>query len=910
VGILAAVTANLSAADAPRIPPAAPLAPIPFHQSFGSDPLDPAWKVDVSQNNTITGTTDGLRIAASVNTYAHLERLLGVDFVRAACSLKPAGGISWVSSLFLYWDARNWCQVSVLENEPSYYAVQLIDGQLHEHRRPLPAKADWYRVAIALGADCLRFQSSADGRSWTNLLVLDRPEEWMDKAPALLVIGKGFSRDQGEQHFLAPDLDNDYSERGAQTVSWVRNVSVEPTPSADLHWSEAELREFTVAGRDPLGEAELAAKGDPSFDSVSRHFPPLKHPREALGVKDGPDEFVVLPDGSLDFAGTTGSFLIGTPPKRFGEGNCAKRLYDDFLPIAVATSQDGGLQLEQTAFGWSTNLSPDSRLFALVRLRITNSTSSALQVPVQFVAPQTVMHWEAEVPAAGEGSIYLRVPFNEPAGAAAIDAAEFDERLRETARWWTTLLSKGIQIEVPEPRVNDAWRAWLAYNFINVDKHGQVDEPHDGGGGFYESVFGYSASRYCYALDLMGYPEEAERYLDSILSFVTPEGLLVVNYGLPDTGAQLWAMAEHFQITREASWLRRVAPTMIKMCDWIIAERKSSMEKQPRDAPWHGLIKYRPYCDEPSPAYSFHTDTYLALGMSETAAALRVIGLKKEADRLAKESAAYEKDILAAMDRAVVERKGMKMLPVFPESRALLERVGYSGADYYGLVGSMVLETGLLPANDRRARLITDLLEKRGGLCLGTCEFQNGIDHAYTYGYWMNCLDRGEIKRVILGFYTSLAYGMSRGTYAGVEVTRLRTGDNYPTLPHLYSGTQQLLLLRNMLLREDGDDLWIGPAIPRPWLEPGKGVRVGNAPTLFGKVSYLIRPDARGRAMTIELSPPQSRPPKRIHLRLRNPENRPLARVNLNGRDWRDFTGDTVTFTGLQKPAVIKVSYE
>ena len=62
--------------------------------------------------------------------------------------------------------------------------------------------------------------------------------------------------------------------------------------------------------------------------------------------------------------------------------------------------------------------------------------------------------------------------------------------------------------------------------------------------------------------------------------------------------------------------------------------------------------------------------------------------------------------------------------------------------------------------------------------------------------------------------------------------------------------------------------------------------------------------------MTIELSPPQSRPPKRIHLRLRNPENRPLARVNLNGKDWKDFTGDTVTFTGLQKPAVIKVSYE
>ena len=57
--------------------------------------------------------------------------------------------------------------------------------------------------------------------------------------------------------------------------------------------------------------------------------------------------------------------------------------------------------------------------------------------------------------------------------------------------------------------MNHAWRAWLAYNFIDVDKRGDVYEPHDGGGGFYEEVYGYSASRYCYALDLMGYPAEA-----------------------------------------------------------------------------------------------------------------------------------------------------------------------------------------------------------------------------------------------------------------------------------------------------------------------------------------------------------------------------------------------------------------
>jgi len=34
-----------------------------------------------------------------------------------------------------------------------------------------------------------------------------------------------------------------------------------------------------------------------------------------LGVKDGPEEMVVLPDGSLDFGGVNAAFALGTPPQ-------------------------------------------------------------------------------------------------------------------------------------------------------------------------------------------------------------------------------------------------------------------------------------------------------------------------------------------------------------------------------------------------------------------------------------------------------------------------------------------------------------------------------------------------------------------------------------------------------------------
>jgi hypothetical protein len=788
--------------------------------------------------------------------------------------------------------------------------VELIEGDMHEYRRPLPRKSDWYQVAIAVGKDCLRFQSSDDGKAWDSWLVQERPDNWK-QPPSLLILGKGFSRDEGEEHYTAARLNNDFTDRGPKTVSFIRDVSVERLTGDEQKMTEAERKQLDDAMGDSLGRQELATSADPSFASVSSYFTAMKRPREALGAKDGPDEFVVMPDSSLKFGAVKGRFEIGTPSVPVGESNCcSKKLYQGYLPIVVTTHQRDGFECEQTIVGWSPQLSADTPLSAVVRLTLSNSGAESRKEEIQFSAPSPVVHWEVEAPAGGSQSVYVSVPFENPAGAQQIDAATFEQRLNETANWWKAQLSKGINIEVPEERINQAWRAWLAFNFIDVDKHAGVFEPHDGGGGFYEEVFAYSAARYCYALDLMGFSSEAEQYLDSILTFVQPDGLLIVNYGLPDTGAQLWAMGHHYQITHNAAWLRKVAPTMIKMCDWIITHRKSSMASQSSDAAWYGMIKYKPYCDEPIPAYSYHTDTYLALGMKEAAAALDAVGMKDDAERIAKEAAAYQEDILTSMDRATVERNGMKMLPMFPESRALLRRVNYTGEDYYSLVSSIVLEAGLLPADDHRARLITDLLERRNGLVLGTCQIWGGIDHAYTYGYWMNCLDRDDVKRVILGLYTSLAYGMSRDTYCGVEVTFLRTGLNEHTLPHLYSGTQQILLLRNMLIREDGDQLWLGRAIPRPWLENGKTIRVENAPTLFGKTSYVMQSSDNARRINVNLTPPTDLPPKSINLRLRQPDNRAISRVTVNGAPWSDFAGETVKLTGLKEPATIEVDYQ
>jgi hypothetical protein len=710
-------------------------------------------------------------------------------------------------------------------------------------------------------------------------------------------------------------------------------------------------------GSDPLAEKELAAGRDPSFASVGSHYPAMKHPREAIGVKNHRDEFIILPDGRLNFTPSRVDHWRGHVPQRsaqaffaLGDGDpwlgkegggtrAVKRLRDGYTPIVIAdfepaSPSEPGLQYEQTAVAWSDEMSADKPLWAFVRLKVSNPgdrrREARLAWRVAYGAGQerkvrTVASWQWELAPGAEQTVYGKLPFLDGYERAVESSAEeFDKRLAEASAFWRHLLNKGIRIHVPEARVNDAYRAWLAYTFLNVDKIGERYEPHDGSG-FYEAIFGIMAAKYCNALGVMGYPDEARDYLDSLATLISPEGCFFVSFGFVDTGTLLWVMDQHYQLTGDRAWLREAAPNIVKMCDWIIRQRKEAKATQEEDSVCYGLILSNVGVDNPGADYSYVTDASLCVGMEAAARSLRAAGRTDEAARIEQESDAYRQDIVRSMRRAVTEHHGMKILPVMPETHKYLKRAayvpggkkdaepgqGYSGHGYYSLFASILLETKFLPASDERFRLIPELLERRDGLLMGMCAFggKGGIDHAFTYGYWMNCLERNEVERVLLGFYGSLAYGMSRGTWAGVECTDMSTGANQATLPHLRSGTQQLRLLRNMLVREEGNRLILAQAVPQHWLADGKQVAVRDAPTHFGKVSYTIDSHVARGSIAVKLDPPARTAPEAIVLHLRHPERAKIVSVSIDGKPADRCDDGTVTLEGVVRPARIEVRY-
>lgn len=896
-----------------------PKSEIVFADDFTKGSLGAGWLVDASVGNTIEPRDGFVQIDAAENTYAHLERPLGVDFVRASCGIKPGSGISWSTSLFLYWAPGDWCQIGVIPRKDGrFYACATTAGQRNEFdlaRRRFDA---WQHVAIELAEDGIRFMSSTDGEAWKTELLLDRPER-LTGPPALLVIGKGFGLD-GSQ----PDLDGDYGDRGPVATSLIRNVRVERTPESRLRISAAERRAREEADCDPHGAAILRAPRDPDFATVSAVFPPLAKPREVVGVPNHPYEIGIEYDGTIQLAddtdlweqtGATAFFELGTPPVRFGSTGCTKRLLNDYLPIVVCTFEQGDLLWEQTVLGTSERLSPDADLWAAVRLKVTNRTTQPVEteVALRFLPESTeqpTLRRQLAIPAGGSSATCYKIPSPlRDRVAVEIRDAEFAEKLADVTAAWEALLNAGTRIDVPEPRVNAACRAWLAYNYLNVDKKGDLYEPHDGAG-FYEEIFGYSAVLYCHALDLWGRHGDSRLVLESMLTLQKPDGLFFVRYGLPDHGALLFALSQHYRLTGDADWLRGVAPRMVRMCDWIITQRDAARQSDAqRSASTRGLIRFTPYADFQAETFNFYGDAYCCVGLELAAGILGEIGLANEAERFTTAAREYRRDILAAMDAAAFERDGMTLLPLEPDTRRILVSTNYRGGGYYGLVAGMLLESEFLPAGDRRAGWLVDTLERRRGLILGMCEFDDGIDHAYTYGYWLNCLRRDDVRRALLGFYGSLAYGMGRDTYCGVEVTQITTGEPTPTTPHLYSGTQQLRLLRMMLVQEDNDELVIGRAIPQHWLESGKRIEVRDAPTTFGPVSFTIESDLEHDRVTAYIEPPTRRPPGAIRLCLRVPEGRPIRQATIDGKPAEHISGQVLTLTPAARPIDVEVRY-
>lgn len=850
-------------------------------ESFDGNAIQQPWKSIVAGGGTIVVKDGWVTFDAGPGGKSMIQRTNDRDNITVSAHLAR-----W-AAIYLVWDDNNWCGVGKISPTPfgRFYSIAVENGKPVEVDHRGVDFNGRHVVHIQLGKDHVSFQYGTPDITMRTIL---RPASYKG-APKLIIAGiANTDEDKPFTTGLAADAEK---RSGA-----IDDLEIQPTDDADLTLTPVQIEAVKHPQEEPVNALIKKSDNDPTYQQIVGYYPPFRSPREVVGVANHPLDIGVDWLGRIDVSPWTDPlawFEVGDPAKPLGlEGHPFKRrLLKGYLPLITLKRTIDSVQYQLQIFGWSEDFSVTKPLIAYARLTAHSQTGTALPEQAALVWDQE-KHRKVFTRPAGQkdqATWCVKFEFPKPETCQLVDQKEFNSKWEQTAQYWQKRLAPANCFDVPDKRVREAYRAWIAYSLLDTDTINGWVEPHDGAG-FYEEMFGYSVALHTMAMDQFGFHKDAADALATQIHFQQPDGLYTQACGLCDPGSFLAGLARHYRMTGDRAWLKKVAPAIVKQCDWLIQQRSAA----PKSGMLKGLIKYRPYNDYPSPTYNYLGNAWCAEGMIETGKALAEIDYPG-ADKLSAQGEKYAQDIRDSMTASLFDYHGHTLLPMEPDTHRLLKMGKYQGGDYWGLMASPVLATDILPPDGKAASVITDMLQNRQGLIAGVCAFDEGIDHAYTYGYLLNEMKLGHTRRTLLGFWSFLAFGMTRDTYSPVEITMIKTGENQYTLPHMYSCTQQLRILRDMLLREDGKTLWIGQGIPRAWLEAGKHVAVNNATTYFGPTSYRIEPQPDG-SMKVHVDAPTRQPPAEIRIVLRDPQMRTIASVQPTPAANISHAQDTLTW--------------
>jgi len=591
-----------------------------------------------------------------------------------------------------------------------------------------------------------------------------------------------------------------------------------------------------------------------------------------LGLKDYPAGVRVTPDNRLELGeGRQASVCFGTALSPLGRRQ-TKTLSEGWLPVVLISAQDGVVRYDftlwatplttakdwQRAFDWPTD---GENFLCWIAARATNTGAQAAAATVAVAGAglearaSEPLAWSLAPGAAAEGVVCVPFASTGPAAVPMPTVAEGRLWLERTVAYWRGLMAQGARIEVPCAKATEALKAAHVCQLITND----LGEVH-GGEGFYDEFYIRDGAYQVMQLEEAGFAEEARRAIEAYLSRQRPDGRFESQAGQFDANGQaVWALWQYYQVSGERVWLERVYPALRRAADWAAKARREAAA----EAPFAGVLPAAIADGENLWDGKHHIvgyDLWNLRGMLCAADAAGVLGKDAERADLLREATSYREAIDAAW-------KGSG-LPHFPPS---WETAG----THWGNTETL-WPTALFPQDDPRVTSLIDEVRQRfnGGFLEGTIRWGNdGAIHPYLSAYTtMASLTRGEDAHAVEDFYWYLLH--SSATHAFPEgIFYQRRYAWSETIPHGTGASNYAILLRHLLVHEQGDELHLLRAVPDGWLADGQEIRVERAPTHFGTLSMVVKGGPTGVSVTLD--PPTRRPPSRIVLHL--PRSRPPA---------------------------------
>lgn len=482
---------------------------------------------------------------------------------------------------------------------------------------------------------------------------------------------------------------------------------------------------------------------------------------------------------------------------------------------------------------------------------------------------------------------------------------------RETcAQTWREILAQGMNVETPEPVVNNAWRHLICQNFQLITG----DRIHYSAGNQYDQLYESEGSDAMLAMLVWGYENDARRLIVPLLDF-TRKGL-----EFHQAGFKLNNVCRYYWQTRDPAVLKEWKPRWEKEVLRLVNNRTAE----------NGLFPKEQYCgDIHTFVYSLNANSKAWRAIRDLGATLAEAGEAADAKRYVDVAAGFKKPILAAMEKSISRETSPPFVPVAlfgdePVHDPILHsRIG----SYWNIIIGYTMASGIFPPGSDEESWIARYQEQHGGLCMGMIRSGGGqfnfwtsdnrINPLYGTRYALDTLRRDDPERALVAFYGMLAQGFTRNTFTCGEGCNLDPVDEGGRMfycpPNSAANAHFLSMLRYQLVQDwdlDGDGkpetLRLGFATPKRWLEDGKTIKVERAPTAFGLVSLRTESRLNAGEVLAQVELPQRNVPDKTLLRVRVPDGWRVISASAGGTDLKVDGLGTVDISSLRGNATVR----
>lgn len=510
--------------------------------------------------------------------------------------------------------------------------------------------------------------------------------------------------------------------------------------------------------------------------------------------------------------------------------------------------------------------------------------------PVSDMASSVVLDYE---PSPGGGSCWIRLPYDTTTANRAALARVSPESARdgEKARW-ESLLRGGAELTTGIAHLDDLYRTSLINILLMRRKYGGQGEngqdiyvvvpgPH-----IYDVFWTRDASFMTGAFDLAGLPQEAEKSLR--LFWQSNLTGTLAQWGQQASGAwaspiwqwdgqgqALMALLDHYELTGDREWLRRVYPSIRKGAMWIkqSTELTQFVNERGEKPIYYGLLPMGSGEGAGAPpGFIYHPNYWAVYGVRLAIRAAAALNQKDDEAWMTDLDERYSANLLTSMKLAYQRLGQSKFIPRTP----FIPEPGGDDALYPTrfLAPNDPMMVGSMRAADARIR------ENTAG----------GNYHTFMLALSHLLADDVSMFWRLFNGYVAMVSPTNGWVESVFAHDRAGSGD----MPHCWAAALYITAYRASLVYENEGTLEFCWGVQPQWLQDGARISVKRAPTRFGKLDFTLERSGGELAFDYGLKPMGSQTPAKA-IRFHIPDiERKITSVRVNGRRHQVTPGESV----------------